>query len=242
MSKRARFREKRRRDRIRMRAVSIFIVVGGALLLFFLILYPSLKPIGEIAIPELRERPMADGTAMGDPNAPVTIDIFEDFQCPACIEFSLSVEPLLEEAYIADGDVYYVFHHYPFLDNRYAAGGESDQAASASMCANDQDRFWDYHDILFANWANENQGAFRDRRLIALAETIDLEMVTFEACFEARTHYDEIMQDFDLGDQMGITGTPSVFVNGEQVTPGFVPSLAALSEVIDRHLAAAATE
>jgi len=235
MSKRARIREKRRRDRIRRRAVSIFVVVGGALLLFFMIVYPSLIPVGEIVIPEFRERPMADGTAMGDPNAPVTIDVFEDFQCSACISFSLSVEPLLEESYIADGDVYYVFHHYPFLDNN-AIGEESDQAASASMCANDQDRFWDYHDMLFANWNEENQG------LIAFAEAIDLEMETFEACFEARTHYDEIMQDFDLGVQMGITGTPSVFVDGEQVTPRFVPSFVQLSEVIEAHLAALETE
>jgi len=241
MSKRARLREKRRRDRIRRRAVSIFVVVGGSLLLFFLIVYPSLAPIGEIVTPEFRERPMADGTAMGDPNAPITIDIFEDFQCPACISFSLTVEPLLEESYIADGDVYYVFHHYPFLDNN-SIGEESDQAASASMCANDQDRFWDYHDMLFANWNEENQGAFNNRRLVAFAEALDLEMATFEACFEAKTHYAEIMQDFDLGDQMGITGTPSVFVNGEQVTPGFVPSLVQLSEVIERHLAALETE
>ena len=80
MSKRARLREKRRRERIRNRAVMISIVVGSALLLVFLFVIPSIKPIGEITLPEFRERPMVDGRAMGDPNAPVTIEVFTDFQ------------------------------------------------------------------------------------------------------------------------------------------------------------------
>jgi protein-disulfide isomerase len=241
MSKRAQLREKRRRERIRNRAVMTIVIVGGAFFLVLLFAWPSIKPIGEIILPEFRERPMADGRAMGDPDAPVTVEVFEDFQCPACINFSTSVEPLIEEAYIATGDVYYIFRHYPFLDDN-APGEESNQAASASMCAADQDRFWDYHDILFVNWNGENRGAFSNRRLVAFAQELGLDMTAFEACFESRTHYDLITHDFQLGGELLVTGTPAIFVDGEQVTPGFVPSFAQVSQVIDAHLAALEAE
>lgn len=237
MSKRAHLREKRRRERIRNRAVMISVLVGGALLLVFVFVYPSIKPIGEISLPEFRERPIVDGRAMGDPNAPVTVEVFADFQCPACASFSASVEPLIEESYVATGDVYYVFRHYPFIDDN-VPGEESNQSASASMCAADQERFWDYHDVLFTNWDGENQGAFSDRRLVAFAEEIGLEMTAYNTCFEGRIHYNLITQDFNLGSELLVTGTPALFVDGEQVTPGFVPSFAQVSQVVELHLAA----
>lgn len=241
MSRRAELRQKRQRERIRNRAVMISVVVGGALLLVLLFIYPSIKPIGEIVLPEFRERPMPDGRAMGDPNAPVTVEVFADFQCPACMDFSAEVEPSLEEAYIATGDVYYVYRQYPFLDDNYP-GEESDQAANASMCAADQDRFWDYHDVLYVNWQGGNQGSFSDRRLVAFAEEMGLDLAAFEACFKGREYYDLIQQDLEMGRELFVTGTPAIFVNGEQVTPGFVPTFAELSQVIEAHLAAIETE
>ena len=241
MSKRTELREKRRRRRIRNRAVAIIVVVGGALLLVFLFIYPSIKPIGEIVLPEFRERPMPEGRAMGNPGAPVVVEIFADFQCSACAGFSVSVEPLLEDTYIATGDVYYIYRHYAFLDDS-VYGKESDQAASASMCAADQDRFWDYHDTLISNWSGVNEGAFSDRRLTAFAEKLGLDMAAFETCFEGKVHDDLIQEDFARGSQFQVTGTPSIFVDGEQVTPGYVPTLAQISQVIDAHLAAIETD
>jgi protein-disulfide isomerase len=239
MSKRNQMREKRRRARVRSRAVTIAAVVGVALLVTILFVLP--KPVGEITLPEFKERPMADGRAMGDPDSPVTIQAFADFQCHSCVNFAFSTEAMIAETYVASGDVYYIFRQYPFIDDT-VVGSESDQAASASMCAADQNRFWDYHDILFANWNGANQGAFSDVRLVAFAEAIDLDMSTFETCFESRTHYDVITQDLELGGQMLVTGTPALFVNGEQVAPGFVPTFAQVSEVVDAHLAAAEVE
>ena len=101
------------------------------------------------------------------------------------------------------------------------------------MCAADQGFFWEYHSILYANWQNQNEGAFNDRRLVAFAETIGLDMPEFESCFNNGTHYDEIMQDFELGNYMGVYGTPSVFVNGELIMPGYVPTFEAIQEAVD---------
>jgi protein-disulfide isomerase len=106
------------------------------------------------------------------------------------------------------------------------------------MCAADQNRFWDYHDILFANWNGENQGAFNDRRLVAFAENLNLDMEAFNQCFEANSHAEEINSDLEQGRSIGVTGTPSVFVNGRILTPGRVPSFSDISNAVEAELAA----
>jgi len=235
MSKRQMIRAKRERQ-VRMRRLGVIgIIAVGALLVAAALIYPSLRPIGEIVTVEPNQRPLAEGTAMGDPNAPVVIDVFEDFQCPACLTYSEEVEPLITETYVANGQVYYVFHHYPFLDSN-SITKESHQAANASMCAAEQDLFWEYHDILFANWNGENAGAFSDRRLVAFAETLDLDMEQFTECFEENRYQDEIQADFNLGMEMGVTGTPSVFVNGQQISPGFVPGVDDIRQAVEAAL------
>jgi protein-disulfide isomerase len=238
-SKRQVVREKRKQQQRRQRLVVILVVAGIALLIAGALAYPSirnsLQPVGEVIPITPQSRPMADGTALGDPNAPVRIDIYEDFQCPACRSYSEQIEGQVVENYVATGQVYYVFRHFPFLDDRVTTK-ESDQAANASMCATEQGRFWDYHDILFANWDGENQGAFSDNRLTAFAESIGLDMETFNACFQENRYQEEIEADLAAGRRANVQGTPSLFVQGQQVTPGFVPSYQEISAAIEAAL------
>ncbi|HEX6302689.1 MAG TPA: thioredoxin domain-containing protein, partial [Anaerolineales bacterium] len=135
-SKRQLIREKRRQERRRQRLVTILLIAGGALLIAALLIAPSIRnaltPVGEIVQITPESRPMADGRALGEAEAPVTIEVFEDFQCPACKTFTEDIEPLVIENYVSGGQVRYVFRHFPFLDDQ-AAGSESDQPASASM-------------------------------------------------------------------------------------------------------------
>ncbi|MEJ2299964.1 MAG: thioredoxin domain-containing protein [Anaerolineales bacterium] len=218
-------REKRRQARQRQRLVTILIIVAGALFITGLLIAPSIRnrltPVGNIIPITPQAHPMANGLAMGDSQAPVTIEVFEDFQCPACKNYTETTEPLIIENYVATGKAYYIFRQHPFI------GKESFQAADASMCAEEQGRFWDYHDILFANWNGENQGAFSDKRLVAFAEELKLNMSEFNTCFQGNKYQDAINQDLAKGQQYGVTSTPSIFVNGQLVTsgtPGFVPS------------------
>ena len=236
-SKREVVREKRLQEQKRRRIFIVLAIVIGALAIAAVIIIPSLLPAGDIVTITPVERPLADGRAMGDPEAPVTIEVYEDFQCPACQAYSQQIAPQVKDAYVATGEAYYIFRHYPFLDDN-AVRNESDQAANASMCAADENRFWDYHDMLFANWNGENQGAFNDKRLVAFAEALGLDMAAFNSCFEADLHAEEINSDFELGRQLGATGTPSVFVNGVQVSPGFVPQFTAIAEAVEAELAA----
>jgi len=234
--KRQAIREKRRQDKQRQRLILILVVVGVALVIAALLIAPSIRnsiaPVGDIIGITPNPRPMAEGTAMGDPNAPILIEVYEDFQCPACQIYSNEVEPLVTENHVENGEVYYVFRQYPFLDDS-APGNESDQAANSSMCAAEQGRFWDYHDILFANWNGENQGSFSDKRLLAFAETLDLEMETFTTCFEENRYKNQIQADLASGQDANIQGTPSVLVNGVLVKPGYVPTYDDLKRMIE---------
>ncbi len=179
---------------------------------------------------------------MGDPDAPVKLEIWEDFQCPACKNFSEDIEPLLIQNYVATGKVYYIFHHYPFIDD-YSSSRESDQAANASMCAGEQGRFWDYKKILFANWNGENNGSFADRKLVAFAESLGLDKDKFNSCFNANTFKAQIDQDFTDGVDAGVTGTPAIFVAGVFVVnpngEGYIPSYEDIAAAIEAAIAKA---
>ncbi len=231
MSKRHEIRQRRASERSRRQITYVLITVGVALILVAVLILPNLAPAGDFVEITPQQRPQPNGTALGDPQAPVVVEIFEDFQCPACARYTESVESVIVDEYVASGQVYYVFHQYPFI------GRESAQAAIASLCAADQGRFWDYHDILFANQTGENVGAYLDQRLIAFAESLGMDMSAFRSCFSSDQHEQTIQAEFQRGTELGVSGTPSVFVNEVQVSPGFVPSLEQLTGAIDQALA-----
>ena len=235
VSKRQERREKMQRQQQRQRLITIGLITLGAALVVLAVIWPQLRPVGEIVTVTPAALPDADGLSLGDPNAPVTIDVFEDFQCPACQRFTENAEPLIIQNLVASGQARYVFHNYPFLDGNGAGStGESDQAANAAMCANEQDKFWEMHSILYANWNGENQGAFSTRRLQAMAESLRLDMDAFNGCFNANKYEAEIQADFDLGGQMGVSGTPTVFVNGQRVgQPRQVPSYQEIADAVN---------
>jgi protein-disulfide isomerase len=230
VSKRQERRERMQRQQRRQRLIMIGAITVVAALLVFAVIWPQIRPAGEIITVTPAALPNADGLSLGDPNAPVTIDVFEDFQCSACMRFTQNIEPLVIQNLVATGQARYVFHNYPFLDgNGAGSNGESDQAASAAMCASEQDKFWEMHSILYANWNGENRGAFSTRRLQAMAESIGLDMDAFNSCFSSKEYEADIQADFDLGRQMGVSGTPTVFVNGQRV--GGANTIASYEEI-----------
>jgi protein-disulfide isomerase len=157
------------------------------------------------------ERAKATGNTLGDATAPVTLEVYADFQCPACGQFDRTTLKQIEDKYVNAGKVKVVFNHYAFI------GDESTRAAEASECANDQGKFWEYADTLFNNQAGENQGAFRDEKLTGWAQQLGLNMDQFKTCMDNRTHLTEIQTSTQNGSQRGINSTPTVFINGQMV-------------------------
>jgi len=242
-SKRHEIREKRRKQQQRQRLLIVAIILGATLILVGVVVIPGIiqraqeasSPVGDIVTITPYPRPNAQGTALGDPNAPVKIDVFEDFQCPSCQVYTEQVEKQVIDTYVATGKVFYTFHQYPIVD-RSAALKESHQAANASMCASAQGRFWDYHDMLYANWNGENQGSLRDKRLIAFAEAIGLDMNAFRTCFSENRYKTQIDADLAMGNKWGVNGTPSVFVNGLLIKPGYVPEFTDIQQAVEAAL------
>ena len=241
ISKREEIRSARLKKKRQQRMATLLGVGGFILLVVALIGLPSVidkyRPAGEFNAATPVERPLANGLAMGDPNAPVVIEVFEDFQCSACKVYSESIETMIvASGYIENGYVYYIFRQYPFLDDS-ATIKQSDATANASMCANEQGSFWEYHDLLFANQGGENAGGFTDRLLIAFADSIGLDVDQFTECYEQNAYQALIQADIDLGIAYKISGTPSVLVNGELLTPGMVPTYEEIMAAVDAALA-----
>jgi protein-disulfide isomerase len=226
MSKREVLREKRRKSQQRQQILMISGIVVVALVVFVILILPSLQsaaaPIGAFATIVPYPRPGADGLNMGNLKAPVKVEEFADFQCPGCRNFFESGEKSIVETYVKTGKVYYVYVPLSFIDdNSRTPSVESKHAAMAAYCASDQNRFWDYHDMLFTNQSRtgENVGGFSDKRLTAFAQTLGLDMNAFNSCFTSGKYQKQIQDDATYGVQSKVDQTPSFLVNGKLVLP-----------------------
>ncbi len=138
------------------------------------------------------------------------------------------MKPALFEEYVDTGKVKFVYKHMAIL------GQESVWAAEASECAADQGQFWPYHDLLFSRQAGENQGAFTKDKLLALAVELKLDMARFEPCLKNDQTQSRVQADTQEGQQVGVRGTPTFFVNGRAVV-GALP-LQDFQQVIEQAL------
>ena len=184
-----------------------------------------LDPVAEIITVEPNPRPNADRNSMGDPNAPIQIVEYGDFQCPFCERFHTDTEPLLVEYFVQTGRLHFTYRSAGNWVSQNLGGNktESQDAALAAYCAADQNKFWEMQDALFANNLDvEDQGAFSSRRLIAIAESIDLNMTEFQDCYDSGKYAEQVQQDLDDAFAANIQGTPhfllSYKVNGEPKT------------------------
>ncbi len=113
-------------------------------------------------------------------------------------------------------------------------GEESFRAAEASECANEQGRFWDYHDLLFTNQRGEGQGNLRDQRLKAFAQVLGLDTERFNSCFDSRRMRAAVTDDIRRAQSLGISGTPTIYVNGQLVEQA--GNYSVLKSIIDAQL------
>ncbi len=211
MPSRNELREKRTRGRRRSRVFAVLIAVGIGLVLAAFLVVPNLQPAAQVVVPDLFPRPQAQDQAMGDPNAPVKIEEFSDFQCFYCARFATETEPRIVEDYVSTGKVYFVYKNYAFL------GQPSVDAAEASGCAADQGKFWEYHDILFANQQEGDARAFSAARLEAFAGAIGMDVAAFNECLGDNRRMDQVRQEYAEGAALGVSSTPTFFVNGKEV-------------------------
>lgn len=159
----------------------------------------------------------AAGRVLGDPNAPVRLIEYSDYQCPFCKRFWATTELVLIEEYVATGLASLEYRDYAFL------GPESMQAAEAARCAADQEQYWNFHDLLFTRQGRENAGAFSLSNLKRYAEQLRavepaFNVDTWEACLAAGTYKADIIESQQSAvAEYGIRSTPTLLVNGQAI-------------------------
>ena len=202
------------------------IIIAGVLIAGAILLKGNSAPRNDgISVTSLAPVTTED-RVIGDKKAKVTVVMYEDFQCIFCGAASglqpdssqtikylkQKVDPnwepfmpvILDD--VKNGTAQFVYRDYPFL------GPESVQSAEAARCAQDQGKFWEYHDYLFAHQNGENKGAFSDVNLKSFAKTLGLDPTIFGKCLDEGKYATAVTGSKTEGDHAGVTGTPKGFI------------------------------
>lgn len=147
--------------------------------------------------------PVDDDPSLGPDNAPITIIEFSDFECPYCQSWYAEVWPQLQKAY--PSKIRLVYRDFPL----YGLHNNASPAAEAANCANEQKKYWEYHDLLFSKRLPLGRSGYE-----TYAQDLKLDMVTFRKCLDDRRYENEIKADYDFASQLGIRSTPTFFING----------------------------
>ena len=172
----------------------------------------ELKPT---ALPQEEQAPIslsvftANGSPiLGDPDAPVTLIEFGDFQCFFCNKFFHDTEESLLTNYVETGKVKVIFKDFTII------GPDSVNAAHGARCADEQGMFWEYHDELYNNWDGENNGWASSENLLKFAGDIGLDTEKWNQCMLDKTYQQAIVSSNNDARTLGLTGTPAFFVIG----------------------------
>ena len=153
---------------------------------------------------------MAQGVTKGDEDAPITIVEFGDYACPGCGGFAMSVKPQVELLLVETGKAKFVFYDFPLT----SIHPTSFLAARSARCAQDQDKFWEYHDALFRNQTSWRLEASPIAQFLAFGEDLGLEGDDFEACVKSDRHADVVSANMRLGYELRVSSTPTIMVQG----------------------------
>ncbi len=196
---------------------------------------PTHTPRDPTLTPTATHRPTVTATAvdsspiayddpfLGPEDAPVTMVAFSDFNCGFCRRFHTETLPVLLEMY--PNELRYVYRDFPLV-----GGGEVGAAAAqAANCAGEQGAYWEYHEALYSGAFSLNQVGY-----MLAAEVLGLDSTALLQCLESERYIDEIIEDWNDGSSMGVSGTPTFFINGIRVV-GAQP-LNVFTQIIDDQL------
>jgi protein-disulfide isomerase len=173
------------------------------------------EPVAVALTPEQLQR--VPGISVGRADAPITIFEFADYQCPACGRWATFIEPVIKERLVETGKARYVFYDFPLGGTHV----HSFLAARAGRCANEQGKFWEYHQALFAR---QNEWSFERKpedKLLEYAGQVGLDRDQFEQCLRSDKYAREVSENKEFGELLGVDGTPSIYVNGQKLpNPG----------------------
>lgn len=167
---------------------------------------------------------------LGNPSAPITIVEFGDYQCERCYQWFHTTKPALVKDYIDTGKANLIFVDMALL------GRDSPIAAQATYCAEDQGRYWEFHDILYNSQENIDNGWANSERLKAFAFSLDFDMELFTSCLDSGKYSKRVQYNISEARKNGATGTPTFFIvnsDGEQQKISGAQPYSVFKSVID---------
>ena len=210
----------------------LYVILGVVALVGVGVLVTQMRSGGQTATQPVRvdvdpaELARVQGISIGREDAPVVMYEFADFQCPGCGQFAMFIAPLIKERLVEPGLVRYVYYDYPLVSIHPHAF----LASRAGRCANEQGRFWEYHDLLYGRQATWSAQRDASDFFVRLAAEAGLDQRTFEACLRSDRYADEVTRSMALGESLQVQGTPTIFVNGKRL-PG-IPPFSELEQIV----------
>jgi protein-disulfide isomerase len=217
------------------RALAVLAVVGVAALAWIVVKgrtgKAALEPIPVAGADDPQALvAMAKGVPVGKDDAPVKLLVFSDYQCPYCGSFALQVEPQLVTEFVNTGKLQLVYYDFPLGGNhRY-----SFLAARAARCAGDQNKFWEYHNMLFSR---QNDWSFAQNppvnMLLDFGDEVGLDRGQLSQCVKSDRHQDLVSANRTLGERLMVNSTPTLFINGRKVPAEMGLDVPALRNLIN---------
>lgn len=211
--------------------IGVVLVVGGAVLWSTMQNKPA-----PIELPKDAPAMQAEGYLRGNPNAPISIIEFADFECPGCGQFATIQGPDIKTRIVDAGLANFRFYDFPLTSIHQ----NTLFAHLAAACANDQGKFWEMHDQLFLNQPDWSSLATTNPRKVieAYATAVGLDMASYNTCMDEQKHLARIQANAKEGESRGVNSTPTIIV-GNKVYPGGLTA-DALKKIVDSLAAAAA--
>jgi len=193
--------------------IGLAIIVAGVIIAGAILLHngktptvPTTAPTQPATTAGVIKPVSASDFIQGNPNSKVVMVEYADYQCPFCGRFYTNTIQPIEKDYVATGKITFVYRDFAFL------GAESQKSAEAASCANDQGKYWEYHDYLFTHQNGENQGNFADKNLESFAKTLGLNTDQFNTCLSSGKYTQAVKDSTAEGTSIGVNGTPHSFI------------------------------
>lgn len=162
---------------------------------------------------------LSDAKIIGSESAPITVVEFSDFQCPACNSFETQVWPEFKAKFVDTGKVKFYMKNFPL----FSIHPQAEKAAEASLCALEQNKYWEMHDSLFANVKKWSGNKKADDVFVSLAKDLGLDESGFKTCLTSNKNQEVVLNSLKEGINAEVEGTPTFFINGKKVFFGVYP-------------------
>lgn len=162
----------------------------------------KIAPLETINISEIQQI----SHTLGDDSAPIKLIEFGDFQCPFCGEWYQETKPTFDKDYISTGKIQLIFVDYPFL------GDDSYPTAYASYCAEEQGMYWEFHETVYLNQGEMNDGWAQADNIRELSEQSGLNMEMFDQCMSSVDHKKNLDRNIAIGDENNVNQTPTFMI------------------------------